>query len=57
MNDVQSHLHGPTHTNANKYSSVGHHDQKNKKTNSQIKFLAITIRQQIFSFSLTTFST
>ena len=25
------------------YSSVGHHEQKNKKTTSQIKFLAVTI--------------
>ena len=33
---------------ANKYySSAGHHEQKNKKTTGQIKFLAITIRQQI----------
>ena len=33
---------------ANKdYSSAGHHEQKNKKTTGQIKFLAITIKQQI----------
>ena len=31
---------------ANKYSSVGHHEQKKKK-NSQIKFLSVTIKQQI----------
>ena len=31
---------------ANKYySSAGHHEQKNKKTTSQIKFSAVTIRQ------------
>ena len=30
---------------ANKYSSAGHHEQKNKTT-SQIKFLAVTVRQQ-----------
>ena len=29
------------------YSSAGHHEQKNKKTNSQIKSLAVTIKQQI----------
>ena len=29
---------------ANKYSSAGHHEQKNKKTTSQIKFLAVTIK-------------
>ena len=28
------------------YSSAGHHEQKNKKTTSQIKFSAVTIRQQ-----------
>ena len=33
---------------ANKYySSASHHEQKNKKTTSQIKFLAVTIKQQI----------
>ena len=33
---------------ANKYySSAGHYDQKNKKTNCQIKFLAVTIKQRI----------
>ena len=32
---------------ANKYSSAGHHEQKNKKTTGQIKFSAVTIRQQI----------
>ena len=31
---------------ANKYSSAGHHEQKNKKTTSQIKFLSVTVRQQ-----------
>ena len=31
------------------YSSVGHHEQKNKKTTNQIKFLAVTIKQQIKS--------
>ena len=30
---------------ANKYSSASHHEQKNKKTTSQIKFLAVTIKQ------------
>ena len=36
------------HRAANKYfSSVSHHEQKNKKTTSQIKFLAVTIKQQI----------
>ena len=30
---------------ANKYSSVSHHEQKKK--NSQIKFLSVTIKQQI----------
>ena len=35
-------------TTANKYySSVGHHDQKNKKTTGQIKFLAVTMKQRI----------
>ena len=30
---------------ANKYnSSAGHHEQKNKKTTGQIKFLAVTIK-------------
>ena len=29
------------------YSSVSHHDQKNKKITDQIKFSAVTIRQQI----------
>ena len=29
------------------YSSAGHHEQKNKKTTSQIKFLTVTIKQQI----------
>ena len=32
---------------ANKYSSSGRHEQKNKKTTGQIKFLAVTIKQQI----------
>ena len=33
---------------ANKYySSAGHHEQKNKKITSQIKFSAVTIKQQI----------
>ena len=33
---------------ANKYYfSADHHEQKNKKTTSQIKFLAVTIKQQI----------
>ena len=33
---------------ANKYySSAGHHEQKNKKTTVQIKFLAVTIKQGI----------
>ena len=32
---------------ANKYSSAGHNEQKNKKTTSQIKFSAVTIKQQI----------
>ena len=27
------------------YSSAGHHEQKNKKTTGQIKFLAVTIKQ------------
>ena len=31
---------------ANKYSSVGYHKQKNFKKPSQIKFSAVTIRQQ-----------
>ena len=35
------------HSTANKYSLAGHHEQKNKKTTSQIKFLAVTIKQQI----------
>ena len=31
---------------ANKYySSAGHHEQKNKETVSQIKFSAVTIKQ------------
>ena len=35
---------------ANKYySSVGHHEQKNKKTTCQIKFLAVPIKQQSYS--------
>ena len=33
---------------ANKYYlSAGHHEQENKKTTSQIKFSAVTIKQQI----------
>ena len=33
---------------ANKYySSASHHEQKNKKTTCQIKFLAVIIKQQI----------
>ena len=32
---------------ASKYSSVGHHEQKNKKSTSQIKFLAVMRKQQI----------
>ena len=32
---------------ANKYSSAGHHEQKNEKTTGQIKFSAVIIRQQI----------
>ena len=33
---------------ANKYySSAGHHEQKNKKTTDQIKFLLVTIKQQM----------
>ena len=31
---------------ANKYFSAGHHEQKNAKTSSQIKFLLVTIKQQ-----------
>ena len=30
---------------ANKYSSAGHHVQKNKKATSQIKFSPVTIKQ------------
>ena len=29
------------------YSSAGHHEQKNKKTTGQIKFLVLTVKQQI----------
>ena len=29
------------------YSSASHHEQKNKKTTGQIKFLAVTVKQQI----------
>ena len=32
---------------ANKYSSVCHHEQKNKKTTGQITFSAVTIKQQM----------
>ena len=32
---------------SNKYSSAGHHEQKNIKTTNQIKFSAVTIKQQI----------
>ena len=32
---------------ANKYLSASHHEQKNKKTTSQIRFLAVTIKPQI----------
>ena len=33
---------------ANKYySSAGHHEQKNKETTGQVRFLLVTIRQQI----------
>ena len=33
---------------ANKYySSVGHYEQKNKKTTVQIKFSTVTVKQQI----------
>ena len=38
---------------ANKYSSAGHHEQKNK--HQSIKFLAVTIKQQI-KLVLTIFS-
>ena len=31
----------------NEYSSAGHHEQKNKKTTSQIKFSAVTIKQRL----------
>ena len=32
---------------ANKYySSAGHHEQKDKKTTGQIKFLAVTVKQR-----------
>ena len=31
----------------NKYSSIGHHEQKSKKTTGQVKFLAVTVRQRI----------
>ena len=27
------------------YSSAGHHEHKNKKTSSEIKFLVVTIKQ------------
>ena len=36
------------YSTANKYyCSASHHEQKNKKTNGQIKFSAVTIKQQI----------
>ena len=39
---------GSYYSAANKYySSAGHHEQKNKITTGQIKFLAVTIKQQI----------
>ena len=31
----------------NKYSSAGHHEQKNKKTTGPTKFSAVTIKQRI----------
>ena len=31
---------------ANEYSSTGHHEQKNQKTTGQIKFSAVTRKQQ-----------
>ena len=31
---------------ANKYSPASQHEQKNRKTTGQIKFLAVTIKQQ-----------
>ena len=34
------------YSTANKYSSTGHQERKNKTT-SQIKFLVVTIKQQI----------
>ena len=40
---------------ANKYSSAGHHEQKNKKTTGQIKFSAVTLKQRI-KLVLMTFS-
>ena len=36
-----------SYSTANKYSSAGYHEQKNKKATSQIKFSAVTIKQQI----------
>ena len=32
---------------ANEYSSADHHEQENKKTTGQIKFLVVIIKQQI----------
>ena len=36
-----------SYSTANKYSSACHHEQKNKKTTSPIKFSAVTIKKQI----------
>ena len=36
-----------TYNTANKHFSAGYHEQKNEKTTSQIKFLTVTIKQEI----------
>ena len=39
---------GITHSStANKYSSTGHPEQKNKKSSGQIKFSVVTLKKQI----------
>ena len=44
--DYKTH-HISVYSAANKYSSAGHHEQKNKKTTGQIKFLAVAISHRI----------
>ena len=47
-NSVPAIFYGNNHNAANKYYfSAGHHEQESQKTTAQIKFSAVTIKQQI----------